>query len=510
MNKKWIRRLSYGALYILLLGLLIVLISRLLAYANQGADRSKLLHVPLPEHLIMPDIDITHDGNEGSDITSYVMDQIKIDYITARDAHSRARATNNTMFLTDHFTDEMVAKWEDHFIENGQKNIYEQSTTLAHNIDFTFFSLDESVVSFADQDVIEYHRLYQDEVLISSWVDTSDYQVICVLEDSRWRIRQIKKLIKDDATSAPARSILSPLNPHKGMNYYPAEGPWNLLDSAISDEEYIKDMSLLKELGCSSLKIFLQYEDLGKNQVSQITINRLLHFLDIAHDQDLTVVITLFDFYGDYAGSDWRATSQHLHSLIPSIRSHPALLAYDLKNEPDLDLDNRSESLVIDWLSHHIEVLRSLDPHHPITIGWSNPEDGSRLEHLVDYVSYHYYGDTGKFIDRHQALNTRTNKPIVLSEFGMTSYRGIWNPIQYSQKKQASYYAELLHDIQALNLSSFSWTLHDFDQVPVSVVGRRPWRRAYQRHYGLIDTDGNAKPALRIFFQSGQILSEEE
>ena len=274
-----------GAFYSALLCLLIVGISRLLAFTNQGADRGTLLHVPLPEHTVMPDIELVKDGNEGSVVTSYVMDQVIIDYINARDAQARARVTNNTTYLQDHFTDEMVTKWIPHFSENAEKGINEQSSTLAHNIDITFFSLDESVIGFTDRGVVEYHRLYQDETLISSWIDTSDYQVICVLEDARWRIRQIKEIkknttIQNDLTQANSLST----SDLKGINYYPAQSPWNLLDAAINDEDYVKDMSRIKELGCNSLKIFLQYEEFGKENVSIEKINHLLHFLDIVHD----------------------------------------------------------------------------------------------------------------------------------------------------------------------------------------------------------------------------------
>lgn len=71
--------------YLLILCLFIVVISRLLAYANQGADRGKLLHVALPEYTVMPDIHVKDDGNEGSEITSFIIDQIKTDYVNARE-----------------------------------------------------------------------------------------------------------------------------------------------------------------------------------------------------------------------------------------------------------------------------------------------------------------------------------------------------------------------------------------------------------------------------------------
>ena len=211
-----------------------------------------------------------------------------------------------------------------------------------------------------------------------------------MLEDSRWRIRQIKKIDENQSVNTQSERPSLALGTLKGVNYYPAQSPWNLLDTAIDDKVYIEDMNRIKELGCNSLKVFLQYEDLGKEYINQTKINRLLHFLDIVHDADLTVVITLFDFYGDYSAQDWRATSQHLRSLIPAIMSHPALMAYDIKNEPNLDFESRGETLISDWLSYHINLIRSLDPDHPITIGWSNPEDGIRLADQVDFVSYHY------------------------------------------------------------------------------------------------------------------------
>jgi endo-1,4-beta-mannosidase len=49
-----------------------------------------------------------------------------------------------------------------------------------------------------------------------------------------------------------------------------------------------------------------------------------------------------------------------------------AILAWDLKNEPNLDFENRDKSNVLSWLEHMITVVKENAPNHLVTIGWSN------------------------------------------------------------------------------------------------------------------------------------------
>ena len=42
-----------------------------------------------------------------------------------------------------------------------------------------------------------------------------------------------------------------------------------------------------------------------------------------------------------------------------------------------------------------------------------------------------------------------------------------------------------------------SWTLYDFVEIPKEVVGRLPWRKRAQEHFGFINKNGETKPALK-------------
>jgi hypothetical protein len=50
----------------------------------------------------------------------------------------------------------------------------------------------------------------------------------------------------------------------------------------------------------------------------------------------------------------------------------------------------------------------------------------------------------------------------------------------------------------------FVWTLHDFETVGREIVGPLPWRRAQQKHYGLIRADGGERPAADVLRQYGR------
>ena len=42
-----------------------------------------------------------------------------------------------------------------------------------------------------------------------------------------------------------------------------------------------------------------------------------------------------------------------------------------------------------------------------------------------------------------------------------------------------------------------SWTLYDFVDVPIDVVGRRPWRRNTQKRFGFINDIGAKKESFK-------------
>ena len=43
------------------------------------------------------------------------------------------------------------------------------------------------------------------------------------------------------------------------------------------------------------------------------------------------------------------------------------------------------------------------------------------------------------------------------------------------------------------SLKVFTFRIYDFKKIPTDVVGRLPWRKARQKHFGFINSRGNLK-----------------
>ncbi|GAW89159.1 glycosyl hydrolase family 5 [Flavobacterium psychrophilum] len=53
----------------------------------------------------------------------------------------------------------------------------------------------------------------------------------------------------------------------------------------------------------------------------------------------------MFDFYSDYTLESWTLTSRHAEKIVSEFKKHKAVLAWDIKNEPNLDFENRNKKM---------------------------------------------------------------------------------------------------------------------------------------------------------------------
>ena len=177
-------------------------------------------------------------------------------------------------------------------------------------------------------------------------------------------------------------------------------------------------------------------------------------------------------------------------------------MAWDIKNEPDLDFETRGKTQVMAWLQQMLLEVKSWDSKHPVTIGWSSPEGATNLAEETDFVSFHYYREPSQFKEAFSTLKANvSDKPIVLQEYGYSSYDGIWNGYFGSEEDQAEYFDTMQALLEEERVPYVFWTLYDFESVPNSVVGRIPWRKAQQKHFGLLDTEKRQKKAHRSLVQ---------
>lgn len=473
-------------------------ISQVIAYLNTGADRDKMLHLDIDqERYYVPQVTWESTINPGRPLEIANQQKIEKDYLNAWYVKNTAFFTGNDAGIFDHYTASARDKIDQLLRQHKEQNTSIESTSLSHHLTLEFYSEDGTLAVLTDRNVTGVERMFKNEQFLFERTFNEDYKIILLLEDGFWRIRHFEKIavhqIDEQLTSVTLDTKLL-----EGINYYPQENPWDTFGEHFDSDILDDDFKIIKDLKLNSIRVFIGYEDFGKASASQDKLDKLTILLDEANKVNLKVIITLFDFYGDYRLQDWTVTNKHLFKIVTHIKSHPALLAWDIKNEPDLDFDSRGKREVLSWLHQSIDYLKKIDSIHPVTIGWSSPESALHLEDKVDIISYHYYKDLEGLATVHKELTASTRKLVVLQEIGLSSYRGLWNPFGHSEKDQTAFYKELLTIQKTDNIPFITWTLYDFKEIPQKVAGDYPWRRNKQKHFGLINEDGTETGSFTI------------
>ncbi len=472
-------------------------ISQVMAYLNTGADTSKMLHLDLKRtNYYVPEVNWISTTNPGRPLEPANQQKIEQDYLDAWYVKNLALENNNFDGIYDHYTKSAREKVTALIQYNTNENLHIKSTTLSHHITLEFYSADGTIAVLTDRNVTGIEKIYRNNQFLKDQEFNEDYRIILLLEDGFWRVRHFEKLavnktVTNDKTIPLETGLI------KGINYYPQEHPWDTFNEKVDSTILTNDFNIIKDLNLNTIRVFVGYDDFGKATVNDIKLKRLETLLDHAHKADVKVMITLFDFYGDYDMKNWTLTNKHLKSVVSRVKDHPALLAWDIKNEPNLDFENRGEEKVLSWLSQTIKAVKKIDSIHPVTIGWSNTESALKLEKEVDFISYHYYEDVDDLSAAHKALENQTAKPVVLQEIGLPSYDGLWTLNGKDQQDQAEFYKQLLDTQKRDRINYLFWTLYDFDNIPTDVAGSLPWRKNKQAHFGIIDAT-SVKPAYLL------------
>jgi LysM repeat protein len=292
---------------------------------------------------------------------------------------------------------------------------------------------------------------------------------------------------------------ISKIEAVKGINYFTQSSPWLDFWTDFDMKIIRRDLSMVKNLRMNTIRVFVPSDGVVVGLQHKVILDKLELLLDECLVMDIDVIVTLFDFPVSFDLSYYPKSDRQLENLLTRFKDHEALLAYDLKNEPDLDFERIGKMKVMQWLNFLIERAREYDPNHLLTIGWSNPEDAILLSEKLDFVSYHYYRDPKKLTLDMLNLKKAVNKPLLLGEFGIPSNRKWYYPIGTSQQEQSEYLKEMKREMEINGLPYLLWTLHDFNEIPTEVFGYKKWTHNKQKYFGLLDRNGKKKPAYYIF-----------
>lgn len=486
--------------------------SQLLAFFKTGANQADMLLLST-EHIndfYQPKISWINVGeNKGRVMEPGTLQKISRDYVASYYYQYRAIETGDPLSLHDYFTEKTRAYMNRQVDYHTNSTLALNHTTVEHVAEVEFYSADGSLVTLNDQ-VISYQQMQADAGKRFKRYDTSSYRVAMLLEDNYWRIRHKvrtsqfpNRLMLPDSLAIHTRPVVRKgvlevgHKPYKilGINYYPQNYPWQEMWTNFDSIDFQSDFQLIDSLGFNTLRVFVPFHLFGGASVDPEMLDRLHRLLDVAAEAQLKVIITLFDFFLGYPMDEWSLSDRHLEQVIGKIREHPALLAWDIKNEPDLDFESSGREGVIEWLQFAVRRVRRFDPDGLVTIGWSQPELVDVLSDELDFLSFHFYRSPNElieFFDRRGA----GEKPLYLGETGKHTFSSWWYPFKSDEEEQVDYLANVMDVVRTYDMHYAVWTLYDFKNIPSNVAGRWPWQKGPQKAYGLISGDDKAKKIL--------------
>ncbi len=488
------RRCLAAAFCILFMLLTVTLLMRMEAYFKTASDEEPELRLSkesLSNHF--PHIKwLQDDAQIEGDINPYLRKQIEQAYIDSWHIANISLKSQNDIGLRDYFSDRLASRLSE---ANESADLTFQRVDLVHHLKLHLLSLDKRVVAFSDSSarVVQTCHNKMGELVLHQEYSPS-FDVIMALDDGRWRIvemEQTKVSINEKEKKLSSGTVPA----FKGINYYPAEIPWKRFWEDFDRKFIARDFPIIDSLGYDLVRIFIPFESFGGANVAQRELANLNSLLDMAHGNNLSVIITLFDFPIGFGLETYTAYDRHLISVVQEVKNHPALLLWDLKNEPDIDFKFHDREEVRRWLEFFLARLRQLDSQTPITIGWADIAYAGILAEQLDLISFHYYDEVSEIGPKIDVLREQVgDKPISLEEYGRSSFSSWWYPFGYSEAEQQQY-IELMDSVLLHKgiRRSVLWCYSDYEAVPSYVAGSRPWIKATQRHFGLVDPDGRLK-----------------
>ena len=385
---------------------------------------------------------------------------------------------------------------------------------LGHTLRVDFYSQDGQVIGLTADEVNLVRSVEVGGTL--GWTqNVESYEAVLLLEDGNWRIQHwvrreadrrwwtdpapdgtralIEEAAEDDAADSAGLAI-------NGINYYPRDAPFAEFWPNYDPDVVAADLDRVADAGLDSVRIFLPFDGLGGRWTGEEDLAPVKDFLDQADARGLGVVVTLFDGRTDHRTDKWDSDAAHIEAVVPGLAGHPALLMWDLKNEPDRDIgaNGVDVQLLYGWLGHVAHEVRLHDAETPMTVGWSTPEAALAAPIHTDVVSFHFYGPVDDLRQRApQLIEHADGRPVILSEFGLPTWNSVF-PGGHTEAEQADYTAQILRVAADTGLEgTMVWTLWDLAEAPPD-AGALPWSSGPQINLGLLRADGSAKPVLDV------------
>ena len=427
--------------------------------------------------------------------TSPTFQEIASHYSQAMQLKADKNFGGNREYLEEYFDEGLIEKI---LIAKSPEN--HQTIYYGHKLKFKSISKDKKIVVFTDTQ-LEALRLvdkHLDEAIVFHTNTIVDIMMVKI--KSNWKIVSLVTVDKHDEIVVKDQTKVDLLR-GGGINYYPSDTPWEDFWDSYSEDTTKIDLTKISELDLKFVRVFIPFATYDSVERINEYSPKFKSFLDIAQQNDLQVMITFFDQV-DYSPSNWIWHINSLKRLIMSLDEHPSIYSWDVKNEPDLDFELNARlfgrTYILNWLQIMMQTIRQSGSKKLVTIGWSRVENAMFLEKSVDFVSFHYFDKINEFDSKVSRLKSKTEKDLVVSEFGTHSCNSFWNPFGQSALFQANYVQRLFKKMSHQGIQqSMIWAYSDFESLPSSMLSMFRWdKNCAQRNMGIFDKDLNSKPVL--------------
>ena len=223
----------------------------------------------------------------------------------------------------------------------------------------------------------------------------------------------------------------------------------------------------------------------------------------LATDYDFRLIVTLNDMPDLVALYDNpQYIQEQTRFIINRYQNEPAILAWDLRNEGDIDYGSRSilqtqvpRTQVLQWLKETSALVRSIDSNHLLTAGWLN--EAHSTAPYVDFISFHHWTSANDLEHRIRALHLTTSKPILLQEVGYSTHHANITP-----QGQADLLETIIQTSEEQGLLGWMiWTAFDFPITATCYPSPCQSPDNAEHDFGIWTVDYVPKPAVEMIRQ---------
>lgn len=299
----------------------------------------------------------------------------------------------------------------------------------------------------------------------------------------------------------------------KGTNYYPRDHMWADIWNSWDWQEMVTETAMIRALGMNSVRILVPYQHGGWNGANppESRLKMLEDLVNLFGQQGIRSCVTLFDWETSFAAAGTQREQEHLSylsAIVNRLKNNQYVFLWDAKNEPDHpanisgheDWDKAPEqkAKIMNWLERMCNVMRALDPNHPVTAGMRLYPNTVDVLGFVDVACFHSYNspitDSTQIPVIKSAMGASV-KPILAEEFGWPTHptpcdRDGTLIYDYTEAKQLENYQRELAAFEKHNIAGcMQWMTFD-----AKTYSSKP-SDSFENYFGLWRYDYSLKPA---------------